>query len=137
MSKDNGFVAMATKQCPVCGAMHKYNTEILIHKKLRNIDEDKTFTGHGLCKEHSELFDKGYTAFVSIDLSKSTVSDDNTIKAENAYRTGRIIHIRKEVFSQLFNIEVPENLPMQFIDDEAADMLEKMYEGNSTEISEK
>lgn len=121
---NNDFVAMATKQCPVCLKIHSDNTEILIHKNFRPIKKDQTFTGYGLCKEHQKLFDDGFIAMVAIEDNGQT----GTVKQENAVRTGNIAHLRRAVFDDMFDVTLPESQEMVFISNEVVEMLEKLQE---------
>ena len=112
-------VALAEHICEICGSKHTHNTEILIHKQLRDIPEDKRVTGFGLCKEHDALFQKGFLALVgAVPPEKG-----NRLQIEEAVRTGAIIHIKRELFNERFDAEVPESLPMVFVDDEVVEIV--------------
>ena len=88
-------VGMEQKACPVCGQAFDTGA-ILLDKRLRNTLERKTVTGWDLCPEHAKLWEKGYIALVECDPEKSTFTD-GTIKPPDAYRTGRIAHIREQL----------------------------------------
>ena len=114
-------VAMAEHICPICLTKHTYNTEILLHKQLKDIPEDRRVTGYGLCEEHQRLADEGYIALVEATAPK----EGNTLKQEEALRTGRIAHLKRDVFSEVFDQEAPD-LDMVFVDVGVLDMLDKM-----------
>ena len=118
-------VGMEQKVCPVCGQAFDTGA-ILMDKRLRNSLERKTFTGWDLCPEHAKLWERGYIALVECDPEKSKFSG-GTIKPEDAYRTGRIAHIRKEAAKHIFNVEMTS--PVAFVEPGVVDMLEKMQEG--------
>ena len=105
------YVAMAEHICPVCGVKHTYNTEILINKYLRSIPKDKRITGYGMCEEHQKLFDEGFVAMVEV----SNGEDGDALSQENAIRTGNLCHLRRTVFNEVFNTQIPDDLPMVFI----------------------
>lgn len=123
MKKDTNFVALGKHVCPVCGQLHD-SGEVLIHKRLMNIKPEQAVTGQSLCPEHKRLFDEGYLALVGVDESKSGPKKD-TLRPEDAYRTGWVMHIQRHVAKRLFNVELPESLPMCFVAQGVIDMLEK------------
>jgi len=104
----NDFVEMERFQCPVCGNIHQHNEGILISKNLKPIKQENTVTGVSLCEEDNKMFEEGYIAAIEIDESKSVVEND-TVKPNEAHRTGNIIHIRRRVFSDIFEVaETPK-----------------------------
>lgn len=121
-------VGMEQKVCPVCGQAFDTGT-ILLDKRLRNTLERKTVTGWDLCPEHAKLWERGYIALVECDPEKSTFTG-GTIKPEDAYRTGRIAHIRKAAAKRIFNVEMTS--PVAFVEPGVVDMLGKMQEGETS-----
>jgi hypothetical protein len=115
-------VGMEQKVCPVCGQAFDTGA-ILLDKRLRNSLERHTVTGWDLCPEHAALWDKGYIALVECDPDKSTFTS-GTIKPEDAYRTGRIAHIRKAAAKRIFNM--PINGPVAFVEPGVIDQLEQL-----------
>ena len=67
----------------------------------------------------------GYIALVEADPEKSTVSGE-VMKPEDAYRTGTILHMKREVARKVFNTDIPDTLPMVFIDPEAVAKIKAM-----------
>lgn len=118
------YVAMAESICPVCGTKHTDSGELLIDKRLKDIPKDKRLTGYHLCKEHQDLADKGFIALVGVDPEKSQVGGD-TLKMENAHRTGNIAHLKREAFSGIFGTECPDR-EMMFCEDAVITQLQKM-----------
>jgi hypothetical protein len=116
---------MEQKVCPVCGQTFDTGA-ILLDKRLRNSLEHKTITGWDLCPEHAKLWKKGYIALVECDPEKSKFTGA-TIRPDDAYRTGRVAHIRKAVAAQIFNVEMTS--PVAFVEPGVVDRLEKMQEG--------
>lgn len=123
--KDKEFVKLAHKICPVCTKEHEHNTEILLHKYMDNI-KGNPITGYELCEEHDELLKQGYLAIIICDENKSTFNENGTLNLENAYRTGDFIHIKRETYNHIFNIEVPEDLPLVFGGKELFNMLQEL-----------
>ena len=122
-------IAIATHLCPICGDEHEHNTEILIHKGLGNIDPNKRCTGYGLCEEHDKLHKDGFVAMVAIDPDKSTLGANGNYVFEEAYRTGDMVHIRVEVFNELFNTEWDMEKAFTYTEQAVLDHLRKMSEG--------
>jgi hypothetical protein len=104
--EDKSYVTMERKVCIVCGKEYETNA-LLLDKHLRNKFDKHTTTGFGMCEEHKKLEEDGYIALVECDESKSKVDENGTIKPENAYRTGRIAHLKKEKAMEIFNQELP------------------------------
>lgn len=113
-------VAMGKHVCEVCGIVHE-SGEILLHLRLQGIPEDKTITGYGLCEEHRKLRDEGYLALVEVDSKKSKVLPNGNLSRDSVYRTGRVMHMRKDAVDRVFNTEISHELSMVFIDNEAFD----------------
>lgn len=127
--EEKSHVSMGQSMCPACGKVFD-NGEILLDRRLRNSLKSKTFTGYGLCPEHKALCDQGYIALVVCDESKSEklyTSDggEAMMKPEDAYRTGELIHIRKEKAKLIFK-GLNEKRDVMFITTEAAEMLKRM-----------
>lgn len=121
---DKNYVKMATHVCPVCGVHHKDDTEILLDRRLKEIKGDPV-TGYGLCKEHKDLFEDGYIALVVADPKLSDMSDDDSLKIENAYRTGEVAHMKREAFEANFETKVPETQEMAYIDPEVFKIIQE------------
>jgi hypothetical protein len=118
--------------CIVCG--QPFDTgALLLDKRMRDSMEQHTVTGGGLCPEHDKLFNEGYLALVAADESKSTKEPNGNIKPSGAYRTGAIVHIRREVARRMFNIPVPDDLPMMFCDPEVVTKLEQMMKDSEAQ----
>jgi len=111
--------------CEICGEKFE-SGEILIHKHLSDIPKEKTITGWGICPKDQELLDKGYLHLVEADPKKSSFLDNGNMSKEGAYRTGRIAHMKREVASDIFNMDIDPRLPMVFIDIDAFEQILSM-----------
>ncbi|MDB6084041.1 MAG: ATPase [Gammaproteobacteria bacterium] len=108
---ERSHVSMERCVCVACGA--EYDTgALLIDKRLRASLEHYTTTGWGLCPEHQRLFDEGFVALVECDPERGGASSHTDVrKSGQAFRTGRIAHIRRELFGRAFNVHIkPETL---------------------------
>ena len=114
------YVKMEKHVCVVCG--HTYDTgAILLHKQLRSIKED--VTGNGLCPDDQKKFNDGYIALVAV----SNKGTSNTLKQEEAYRTGTIIHMKEEVFFNMVQQTPPSpRLPLVFIEEKVVELIKNM-----------
>ena len=127
------YVAVVTAVCPVCGAVHDTN-ELVLHKRMMKMFPPSGRTKpmqYELCNEHSKLFNDGYIAAVGIDTAKSTVGKTGNIGLDDAWRTGRILHIKSKLWDNIFNVDKPVDadgklLPMLFVDDAVIDHLQSM-----------
>lgn len=116
-------VSMEAAICPVCGKSHNTGA-ILLDKRLRASMEPVTHTGYAMCQPCDGLNKQGYIALIEV----SNTGERTNLKMENANRTGRIAHLRRSVFSKVFNTTVSQDLPMVFVDKDVLDALEKMRE---------
>ena len=128
MSSSKSHVSMEQKVCQVCGVVYDSGS-ILLDTRIRNgklvesMDRN-TITGYGLCEEHQKLHDEGYVALVEC----SNTNVGKTITQENANRTGNVAHLKRSVMAQVFDADIPENLPFIFIEIGVLDKLKAMQE---------
>lgn len=105
-------VTMEQHVCIVCG--NTFDTEnILLDKQLRAKFETYTLTGNSICEKCQSLLDDNYIALVSV----KNIEKRNTLKQEEANRTGELTWIKREVFDQIFDIKA-KDLPMMFVEPE-------------------
>ena len=114
---EKSHVSMEQHICIVCGA--KYDTgAILLDKRLKASMECYTLTGNGLCPDHQKLHDDGYIALVGVDPSRSSFSSDGNLTQSGAYRTGSIMHLKRDKWGVVFNCPMPEG-PLAFLEEQA------------------
>lgn len=123
------YVAMEKNVCPICGKVFDTGA-ILLHKHLREIKQPAV-TGRGLCPEHQRLFNEGFIAMVGVDESRCPKGEK--LKEEEAYRTGRIMHIKREAAARIFDVSLPDMLSFCFVSDEVIDMVSAMVQGDNHE----
>lgn len=69
--------------------------------------ERHSTTGWGLCTEHRRLFDDGYVALVECDPQRSGLpAGGECLELGQAYRTGRVAHMKCEVFARTFDVTI-------------------------------
>ena len=102
--------------CVVCGA--EYDTgALLTNKRLRARFERYGTTGRGLCPRHRRHFDDDYVALVECDPERSGASaQTNVLKPGQAFRTGRIAHVKRELFRRIFNVPIQPEALCVFVD---------------------
>jgi hypothetical protein len=128
---DKSYVALERNVCTVCGK--EFDTgNLLLDRRLRNRFDMHTLTGWGLCPDHQKLYDDGYIALVGVDPSKSGPHNE-TMKPEDAYRTGEVAHVRFHVFEGMFSTKIEERdghkLPMVFVEQAVIDKLKERVSG--------
>src|SRR3546814_15507025 len=96
---------------------------ILLDKRLRASMERHTKTGWGLCPEHQKLSDDGFVALVECDPQRSGSQAGGRMKPEQAYRTGRLAHLRRTVFAPVFNVPIADEQACVFVEPGAIDPL--------------
>jgi len=87
--------------------------------------EYQTITGWGLCPEHQKLSDAGFVTLVECDPQRSG-SQAGRIKPEQAYRTSRLVHLRRAVFAQVFNVPIADDQPCVFVEPGVIERLQAM-----------
>jgi len=121
---DKSHVSMEQHVCLVCGVAFDTGA-ILLDKRLRASMERHTTTGWGLCAEHQKLADDDFVALVECDPQRSG-SPNGSVKPEQAYRTGRLAHLKRHVLSKMFNVRIEANQPCVFVEPGVIEQLEAM-----------
>lgn len=122
---EKSYVSLEQRICLVCGV--RFDTgSLLLDKRLRASMEHHTKTGWGLCPEHQKLFDDGFVALVECDPQRSGSPGAGRMKPEQAYRTGRMAHLRRTVFAQVFNVPMTDKQACVFVEPGVIDQLQSM-----------
>ncbi|HFF8538786.1 TPA: ATPase [Raoultella ornithinolytica] len=127
---DKSHVSLEQHVCLVCGTAFDTGT-ILLDKRLRASMERHTKTGWGLCPEHQKLADDGFVALVECDPQRSG-SPGGRLKPEQAYRTGRLAHLKRHVFAKVFNVPVEANQLCVFVEPGVIEQLEAMVSATAS-----
>ncbi|EVT87803.1 vacuolar-type H+ATPase subunit A [Pseudomonas aeruginosa VRFPA09] len=123
---DKSHVSLEQHVCLVCGT-HFDTGAILLDKRLRASMERHTATGWGLCAEHQKLSDDGFVALVECDPERSgSPAGGGRVKPEQAYRTGRLAHLKRKVFTELFNVPIAAEQPCVFVEPGVIEQLQTM-----------
>lgn len=121
---EKSHVSMEQHVCVVCGKPFDTGV-ILLDKRMRQTLERNTVTGFGMCAEHEAKRAEGYIALIECDPKKTKVAGDRVANPADAYRTGTVVHVRREVWEKLFTSPVPEKL-IAYVDPEVVALLERM-----------
>ncbi|KOF53600.1 MULTISPECIES: hypothetical protein [Pseudomonadota] len=123
---DKSHVSLEQHVCLVCGT--RFDTgAILLDRRLRASMERHTATGWGLCPEHQKLSDDGFVALVECDPQRSgSPAGGGRVKPEQAYRTGRLAHLKREAFAQVFNVPIAADQPCVFVEPGVIEQLQTM-----------
>lgn len=121
-SMEKSHVTLEQRVCQVCAKAYDTGA-LLLDRRLQPRFDRTTVTGFGLCADCEKLHQDGYIALVAIDASKSKVSGDR-IQPEDAYRTGQVLHMKREAAKRCFNVP-PEQflLHLWFVEQEVVDAL--------------
>ena len=123
---DKSHVSLEQHVCLICGT--RFDTgAILLDRRLRASMERHTATGRGLCPEHQKLSDGGFVALVEFDPQRSgSPAGGGRAKPEQAYRTGRLAHLKREAFAQVFNVPIAADQPCVFVEPGVIEQLQTM-----------
>jgi len=113
-------VSLEQKICPVCNKTHDSGA-ILLDRRLKDSMEHHTVTGLALCPDHKK---DGFICMIVVDESKSSGSGD-TLKPEDAHRTGMVVHVKKEAAAKIFNTDMGGS-EFVYISQDAAEKLQTM-----------
>ena len=113
---EKSYVSIAQEVCFVTGNLYD-SGEILIDKRMENSMEHKTTVGMGICPEVKEFFAKGYVALIEIDLAKSGRGNDKKLSLKDAYRTGNIAYLKRDVLKELFTVPLEDSQDIVYIDE--------------------
>jgi hypothetical protein len=125
---DKSYVSLEQRLCVVCATSFDTGS-ILLGRRLRASMERHTTTGWGLCPEHQRLNSEGFVALVECDPQRSgEPSGDGQMKPEQAYRTGRLAHLKREAFARVFNVAIAAEQPVVFVEPGVIERLQTMAE---------
>ena len=116
------YVTIEQKQCVVCLEVFDSGA-LLFDGRLRDRFDHFTLTGLSLCEKCEGKKAEGFIALIEIDPAKSNGRGDRINQSE-AYRTGRLCHLKKHVAADLFDCEITDHVA--FIDPGIFAMLEKL-----------
>lgn len=128
---NKSHASLEQRVCQVCGTPFDTGS-ILLDKRLRANLEDRTTTGWGLCPEHQKLFSDGYIALIEFDPKRSAKpTRPLRMNPESAYRTGKVAHIKRELFDTLFSEKLDADQACVFAELGLIDCLETMIDPES------
>lgn len=122
---DKSHVSLEQHVCLVCGTAFDTGA-ILLDKRLRPSMEHHTATGWGLCPEHQKLLDDGFVALVECDPQRSGSSAGGRMNPQQAYRTGRLAYVRREVLAQMFIVPIADDQMCVFVEPGVIERLQAM-----------
>lgn len=123
---EKSHVSLEQHVCLVCGVAYDTGA-LLLDRRLRASMQRHTTTGVGLCAEHQRLFDAGFIALIECDPQRSgQPSGTGRLKLEHAYRTGRLAHLKRDVFAAVFNAEIASGQAAVFIEPGVIERLQSM-----------
>ncbi len=124
---EKSHVGMGHNVCPICGAKH--NEVVLLDTRLRPTLTPDEHLGYELCPDCA-----GRTGEYIALVAATTTVEAKEVKMEDAHRTGEIAWVRRTAAARIFNIAMPENLPLVFCDPEVVTILKQKMaeaEGNA------
>lgn len=121
---EKSYVSLEQHVCHVCGTAFDTGV-IFMHKRLCASMEHHTKTGWGLCPEHQKFYDDGFVALIEIDPELSELGTIG-VKPENAHRTGRMAHLKREAFTNVFDVPIKDEQAFIFIEPGVIEQLQMM-----------
>jgi hypothetical protein len=98
---------MGYSVCPVCWITH--DPVVLFHRFLQPKLTDKEFLGYVMCTQHDKMKDE-YIALVECS------EPGESMRIKDAKPTGVYAHVRRDLWSHLFDVPVPDELPLVFVE---------------------
>lgn len=134
MSKSH--VSFEQKVCKVTGK--PYDTDALLLDKridrktggLKKSLERNTITGWGISPEYQKQIDNDFIIMIGCDESKSELLPNGNVSPAGAYRTGDIISIKREAFTNIFDVPSDKigKEGICFTDDKVIKFLKELHE---------
>jgi hypothetical protein len=123
---EKSHVSLEQRVCLVCGTTFDTGS-ILLDRRLRASMEHHTTTGWGLCAEHERLYSEGFVALVECDPQRSGASSsDGRMKPDQAFRTGRLAHLKRELFARVFKVAIAAEQPVVFVEPGVIEQVQAM-----------
>lgn len=125
------YVSLEQKICSICGHEHDTNA-ILLDTRLKDSMEKHTITGFDYCEQCQEKIDEGFIAMVEV----SNTDPGHKLKQSEAFRTGNLLFLKRELFDQIFNVKTSS--PMTFVEPAVVKYLQSLIQQekhDNTEIS--
>ena len=120
---EKSHVGLGTYVCPVCGVKH--GEVVLLDKRLKNTLTRDEHMGLVLCPEHQKLHDDKYIALVGVEVPE-TMEHATYAKIDELPRTGKLVHVRREAWGNIFNDNTPlPDQPLVFVPD---NLIEELME---------
>lgn len=113
------YVGMGYEVCPVCGIHH--TETVLLDKRLKDTLEQSNCTGTSFCHVHQEQHNNGYIFLLEV----TNEGEGAVLKPAEAKRTGNYAAIKREVFNQIFDIDINDK-PIAFVQVGVLDALDKL-----------
>ena len=80
-----------------------------------------------LHEKYDYPFSEGFVALVECDPQRSgTPSGSGLMKPDQAYRTGRLAHLKRDAFARVFNVPVAAEQPCVFVELGVIEQLQAM-----------
>jgi hypothetical protein len=118
---NNKIDAVIEKQaCPVCGVTHE--TGWMYDSKMVPDVGGEVVTGFALCSDHQKLTDRGFLHLVVASFPQKK----SYVELDEAYRLGKSVSISRELAAQIFGPRIPNDVPLVFIDLEAAEKIQHL-----------
>ncbi|KSQ24935.1 ATPase, partial [Pseudomonas aeruginosa] len=127
---DKSHVSLEQHVCLVCGTTFDTGN-LLLDRRLRQSMAMHTTTGWGLCTEHQRMFSEDFVALVECDPQRSG-NPSGHLNPEQAYRTGRVAHVKREVFARLFDVPIIDQQAFVFVEPGVIDHLQTLVDTSST-----
>jgi hypothetical protein len=123
---DKSHVSLEQRVCQVCGVAFDTGS-ILLDKRLRASMQHRTTTGWGLCPDHQRMFAEGFIALIEFDPLRSGKPKDGVrLNSEEAFRTGRLAHIKRSAFNAVFSVEIDADQACVFVEPGIIERLQAM-----------
>jgi hypothetical protein len=125
---DKSYVSIEQQVCLVCGQTFETGA-LLLDRRLRASMDRQTVTGWELCAEHRRLYEAGFVALIECDPARSGATPHTrALQPGQAYRTGQWVHLRRETFARVFNVEMAPGQPCCFVEPGVIERLKAMVE---------
>lgn len=97
--------------CPVCGKTPDKLSKIELKRILQLQDP----ANWGLCEKDQKQFDEGYIALIEVHMPRDQKMKPGQLMEKDVSRTGKIVHLRREIAEQYFQVPIGPERPLAYI----------------------
>lgn len=119
MASDKSHVGMGFSVCPIC--YEKHDEVVILDTRLHNSLKRDNFMGFSLCPTHKGM-KKEFVGLVEVK------NGSQNLTPKDAQPTGQVAMVKRTAAANIFNVTIPDDCPMVYVEIGVIDKLKQMVE---------